>query len=104
MKKIRLSRSKDKRYRGIFEYLIIYNYNAGKPSRYDVLVLNSDDPVIIGRELPRDCLRSLIKDYEKEAAKLPCWIGLREDVKSVKRKVIIKKLRETANENYKDSK
>jgi hypothetical protein len=72
--------TKHKHHRGIFEYLIAYDYNAGSPNRYTVLILNVDDPVTVGRELHLSEVRELIADYEKEAAKLPCWTGGRRDV------------------------
>lgn len=99
MSKIRLSIAKDKRYRGIFHYLIAYDYSAGLPERYRVLVLNSEDPVTIGRELDLKTVRDLIKDYEVEAAKLPCWIGERKDVTLVKTRVSIKRIRGSYNES-----
>ena len=99
MNKIRLSSAKDKKYSGIFSYLIVYNYSAGLPERYNVLVLNADDPVTIGRELDLKTVRNLIKDYEKEATKLPCWIGERKDVTKVKVRVTINRVRAS----YKDS-
>ena len=77
---IRLKDAVARRYDGTFEYLIAYDYNAGSPDRYRVLVLNADDPVTIGRELDLGTVRDLIADYEKEAAKLPCWTGERKDV------------------------
>jgi hypothetical protein len=98
MSKIRLSTAKDKRYRGIFNYLIAYDYSAGLPERYRVLVLNSDDPVTIGRELDLKTVRNLIADYEEEAAKLPCCIGSRKDVSLVKTRVTIKRIRGSYNE------
>ncbi len=85
---IRLTEAKDRRYRGTFHYLIAYDYSSGNNNRYTVLVLNSDDPVVIGRELPLDTVRDLIADYEEEAKKLECWIGERKDVLAVKNKVI----------------
>jgi len=98
MSKIRLSTAKDKKYSGIFSYLIIYNYSAGLAERYNVLVLNVDDPVTIGRELDLKTVRNLIKDYEEEAVKLPCWIGERLDVMRVRNRVTIKRIRGSYNE------
>lgn len=88
MTTVRLSKAQDLRYHGVMEYLIAYDYNAGQKNVYNVFVLSSGDPVIIGRELPLDFVRSLIADYEKEALKLPEWIGERKDVLKVKRRAL----------------
>jgi hypothetical protein len=84
---IRLSKSLSKRYQGVFEYLIAYDYSSGNSNRYRVLVLNADDPVTVGRELPLNSVRELISDYENQAKKLPCWIGERKDVLLVMKQV-----------------
>lgn len=83
MKKIVLSDAKDKRYSGVFEYLINYNYNAGKSDRYNVMILNVEDPITIGRELPLPFVMELIAQYEYFAAQLPNWYGSRKDIKLV---------------------
>jgi len=77
---IRLKAAAHKRYRGRFEYLVAYDYSAGLPNRYTVLILNVDDPVTVGRELDLATVRGLIEDYEQEAAKFPNWTGGRKEV------------------------
>jgi hypothetical protein len=98
MKKIRLSKANDKRYDGHFEYLIAHNYNAGLPNRYDVFIMNADDPVTIGLELKLVTVRNLIKDYEAEASKRLAnkhwsYIGDHATVLSVKSQVIANRIR-----------
>lgn len=94
MEKIRLTAAKDRRYRGVLEYLVAYDYNAGCKDRYTVLVLNCDDPVIIGRELDLLAVRGLIADYEdiarthEEIAGTPFYYtGERDDVLAIQRVV-----------------
>lgn len=90
---IRLTHATCRRFRGIFEYLVPRDYNAGKArQRYTVLALNSTSPVVIGRELELKSVRSLIADYEIEAAKLPCWIGERKDILACMKRVRRKRL------------
>lgn len=76
---VRLKPAKDWHYYGVFNYLVSYDYAAGSANRYTVMVLNCDDPVIIGRELPMSCVRPLIRRYEEKAKKLD-YIGERADV------------------------
>lgn len=80
MKQIRFSDVKSKRYSGLLEYLIVYDYNAGKSKKYSVFVLNPDDPVTIGRELPLSSARLLIKNYEELISKFPIFLGGRKDI------------------------
>ena len=61
---IRLRRTKDLHYRGHANYLVAYDHSAGLKGRYTVYLLNADDPVTIGRELPLKVCRYLINDYE----------------------------------------
>ncbi len=67
-------------YRGTMNYLIAYDYSAGKADRYTVLVLNDYDPVTIGRELDLPTVCDLIGDYEMYAKRLPYWTGQCVDV------------------------
>jgi len=76
----RLKLAKAKMYVGVFKYLVAYDYSAGLPERYTVLILNVDDPVTVGRELNLATVRSLIADYEQVGKKLPCYTGGRSDV------------------------
>lgn len=61
---IRLSETNDYRYRGHANYLVAYDHSAGMTGRYTVFLLNAEDPVTIGRELPLKICRWLINDYE----------------------------------------
>lgn len=55
------------RVRGVFPYLVVYDYSAGRPNRYTVFILTAEDPVTIGRELSRRDARRLIEAYETTA-------------------------------------
>lgn len=61
-------------------YLVAYDYSAGRADRYTVLVLNADDPVTIGREVDLPTARTLLYEYEAAAKTLPNWTGHRRDV------------------------
>lgn len=80
MSKIRLKKADAFIYRGTMNYLIAYDYSAGKADRYTVLVLNDYDPVTIGRELDLTTVRDLIFDFEVHAKRLPNWTGECGDV------------------------
>ena len=73
--KIRLKKADAFVYRGTMNYLIAYDYSAGRADRYTVLVLNNYDPVTIGRELDLTTIRNLIAEFESCAKRLPNWIG-----------------------------
>lgn len=77
---IRLKRSNNSFYYSKnFKYWVLYNYAAGRKDRYDVFILNADDPVTVGRELDLATVRSLIEDYERVGAELD-YYGDRESV------------------------
>lgn len=78
-KQIRLKAAADKRFEGKFDYLISYDYASGRKDRYTVMILNSGDPVIIGRELLLSSVRKLITYYEVTHADKN-YYGDREDV------------------------
>lgn len=61
---IRLQGTKDKHFRGHARYVVSYDHAAGSKDRYYVWLLNSKDPVTLGRELPLEYCRSLIARYE----------------------------------------
>lgn len=61
---IRLRETNDRVFQGYANYLVAYDHSAGRKGRYTVLLLNADDPVTIGRELPLKSCRWLINDYE----------------------------------------
>lgn len=77
---IRLKRSNNTFfYTKTFKYWILYNHASGRKDRYDVFILNADDPVTVGRELDLAAVRSLIEDYEEVGSKLD-YYGDRESV------------------------
>lgn len=80
-----LNDARCRHYRGTFEYLVVPSYGAGRKNVYDVLVLNSEDPVTVGRELPLKDVRALIADYESLADKP--WFGDRKSVLTCMRRV-----------------
>lgn len=92
MKKLYLQWQNAYRYEGNLRYLIVYDYMCGRKNRYRVLVLNVDDPVTIGRELPMGVVKGLIADYEEAALTLPFYTGRRADVLKCLKKVTKKTL------------
>jgi hypothetical protein len=93
-RRIRLKKSTSYIYdthNSVLRYTILYDHSSGYKNRYTVLVLNAEDPVIIGRELPLENVRSLILDYEHEAKKLSNYIGERRDVLLCMQNVIRKR-------------
>lgn len=82
------STNNDKRYDGAFKYRILYDYSAGHKDRYLVLVLNVDDPIIIGRELDLKTVLELIEEYEKAAKDIFWFTGDRADIIAVKTHVL----------------
>lgn len=62
-----LQNQRASRARGVFPYLVTYDYSAGKRNRYTVFILTADDPITIGRELPLRDVRRLIEAYETAA-------------------------------------
>ncbi len=61
---IRLKNTPDKFYQGHAKYVVSYDHAAGRDDRYHVWLLNSGDPVTIGRELDLPIVRGLIEEYE----------------------------------------
>jgi hypothetical protein len=84
MKLIKLSDVKCKKYSGRFNYLIIHDFSAEKANRYSVFILNSDDPVVIGRELPLSSARFLIKKYEELALKSSVFLAERKSALKIR--------------------
>lgn len=83
-------------YEGRFHYLILHNPRAGRRNVYDILALNSGDPVVVGRELSLDTVKWVITEYEKLAPDV--WFGDRQPILSMlnRYKVMIAKcLRKT---------
>ncbi len=76
-------------YEGNLHYLISYDDRSGKSNVYTVMILNVDDPVIIGRELDLKVVRSVIERFEAIA---PLdWFGDRKTVLMIKNRVYEKK-------------
>lgn len=65
------------------KYLIVENPCAGKKNRYDLFALASEgDPVVLGREVSRKWVKSLIQTYEKL---MPSpFEGTREEILSLR--------------------
>jgi hypothetical protein len=79
IKKLKLQKlSRARTYDGRFKYLIIHNPNAGRRNVYDILALNADDPVVVGRELSLDTVKWVIAEYEKLAP--DAWLGDRHTI------------------------
>jgi hypothetical protein len=84
--KIELERGVDVyRFSGNLNYLIVRNRNAGKKNVYEVYILNAEDPLTVGRELPIAEVKGLIKDYEKHAPTY--WLGDRGSLNVLLRRV-----------------
>lgn len=102
---IRLPAAKARRFTGVFRYLIAYDYAAGRSNRYTVLILNVDDPVTVGRELPLPVCKALIRDYEETAYEMGLiFMGDRRDVLKCMKKVTAKRRALAKRSNAKPSK
>lgn len=66
---IKLKNLTAKTYSGHARYFVLYDLAAGLPERYKVLLDNSDDPIIIGRELDLKSVREVISKFEDEFSK-----------------------------------
>ena len=89
--KLHLKPGKSFIYRGTMNYLVAYDYSAGRKHDYTLMILCDGDPVIVGREISKGHCRELIEEYEAEAKKLPCWCGARRDVLKCKINVGLRK-------------
>ncbi len=65
-------------YEGNFYYLALYDTRSGRSNRYTLMILNSEDPVVIGRDLPLRDVRTLIVRFEALAPR--DWFGERSPV------------------------
>lgn len=61
---IQLRHQSAQRYHGFANYLVSYDYMAGKRDRYTTIVLCADNALVIGRQLTLGQTKSLIADYE----------------------------------------
>lgn len=92
-------RAEAHRFTGTFKYLAIANHASGVPNRYDVFIETADNPVIIGRELPLDFVKQLIKKYERHAKDSgTVWFGDRDGAVRLMQHMV-KQLREDADED-----
>jgi len=78
-------------YRGTMNYLVAYDYSAGRKNDYTLMILSDGDPVIVGREITKGHCRKLIEEYDAEAQKLLYWYGARRDVLKCKINVGLRK-------------
>lgn len=80
------------RVRGVFNYLIAYDYSAGSRNRYTVLILTAEDPVTIGRELPLGHARDVIEAFETAATACRLvYFGGRRQALSFMKKMVAKR-------------
>lgn len=56
-------------FRGHYTYWCLYDHEAGCDNRYTVMVLNAEDPVIIGREVTLAHGKRLIAELEEHIQK-----------------------------------
>jgi len=78
--------SKNFYYNGTFRALVMYNHAAGRKNRYEVFLLTSEDPIVIGRELDLKCVRVVLNSFEEEFKKIT-FFGDRETALKVSSKV-----------------
>jgi len=87
MVRVYLKQAKSFRYHGSCSYLVSYDYSSGRKDRYEVYLLSSEDPVVIGRELPLSSVRKVIADHE-DVAKDMFYIGERSMAIEIAKSVI----------------
>lgn len=78
--------SKNFYYNGTFRALVMYNHAAGRKNRYEVFLLTSEDPIVIGRELDLKFVRVVLEAHEKEFKKI-VFFGDRKTALKVNQKV-----------------
>lgn len=54
-------------------YLVVKDDMAGRSERYTMMILCSEDPVIVGRELDLASCRRLIERYEAKSQAMGIW-------------------------------
>lgn len=87
--RINLMKQRAGRVHGVFSYLVVYDYSAGRPNRYTALILTAEDPVTIGRELTLSDARRLIEAYETTAVACSLvYFGGRRQALSFMRKMV----------------
>lgn len=68
------------RIKGHFNYLITYDYMAGRKNRYMVLVLTGEDPLLVGQELPLGFSKKLVERFDRVTEELlQGGLGRREE-------------------------
>lgn len=93
------SRVNDWRFVGVFNYLIAYDYMSGKKSRYNVFIMNADDPITIGRELKFLDAQNIVIRFEIEASKLENYSGESKKIEEVYNRVFSKSPRMLSKES-----
>ena len=70
---------------GKFKYLSAYDHASGRKNRYTLMILTSEDPVVIGREVTKTDIKRIVKQFELANVDI-VWFGDRKSaLKSVKR-------------------
>lgn len=63
----------------IFKYFILPKRESGRRNRFNVIVPTSEDPVVVGRELPLGYIKKYLKEFERVNNKV-VWFGGRKQV------------------------
>ena len=79
------------RFHGKLRYVAILNRSSGRRGRYDLLILNADDPVTAGREIPLSLCNELVEEYEELAD--PHWLCGRTHLLTLLKKVSAARLK-----------
>jgi hypothetical protein len=80
---VKLKPGKSFLYHGMMDYLVVYDERAAKKQRYTVMVLNVEDPVIVGRGVSKRSCLEIIAEYEVEIQRAKeggAWYGDRTNV------------------------
>lgn len=67
-------------HQGLLKYVATLDEASGKSDRYTLAIHNTDDPVIVGREVTMDLVKELVGTFEEVAKDFPGYIGEREDI------------------------
>lgn len=74
------------RYKHHAEYFVLLDRSAGRRNVYTVLLVTSDDPIVIGRELPLLIAKVQVALYEERFEAFP-YYGSRKQALAARRKV-----------------
>lgn len=80
-----------KRFTGACDVWVLHDQNAGRRDVYTVLVMTSDDPVTVGREVPIDLALELVSEYQ-EQARQAAYMGDRTTALEMRRCIARKRL------------